>query len=49
MGAVGHHAADVLALVAVAIRAGLTVQEFGVLYGDHPTFSELAFAAARQV
>lgn len=47
--AVGHHAADVLAPVAVAIRAGLTVQEFGILFGAHPTFSELAFAAARQV
>ena len=47
--AVGHHAADVIAPVAVAIRAGLTVQEFGVLYGAHPTFSELAFTAARQI
>ena len=47
--AVGHHAADVIAPVAVAIRAGLTVQEFGVLFGAHPTFSELAFSAARQV
>lgn len=47
--AVGHYAADVIAPVAVAIRAGLTVQEFGVLYGAHPTFSELAFTAARQV
>ncbi|MCB9420445.1 MAG: NAD(P)/FAD-dependent oxidoreductase [Ardenticatenaceae bacterium] len=46
---VGHHAADVIAPVAVAVRAGLTVPEFGVLYGAHPTFSELAFAAARQV
>jgi dihydrolipoamide dehydrogenase len=47
--AVGHHAADVIAPVAVAIRAGLSMQEFGVLYGAHPTFSELAFTAARQV
>ena len=46
--AVGPHAADVIAPVAVAIRAGLTMQEFGVLYGAHPTFSELAFTAARQ-
>lgn len=46
--AVGQHAADVIAPAAVAIRAGLTTQEFGVLYGAHPTFSELAFAAARQ-
>lgn len=47
--AVGHHAADVIAPTAVAIRAGLTMQEFGALYGAHPTFSELAFAVARQV
>ncbi len=47
--AVGHHAADVLAPVAVAIRAGLSMQEFGVLCGAHPTFSELAFTVARQM
>ncbi len=47
--AVGHHAADVLAPVMVAIKAKMTIQEFGNLYGAHPTMSELAFMAARQV
>lgn len=46
--AAGSHAADVMAPVAVAVRADLSVHDFGVLYGAHPTFSELAFAAARQ-
>ncbi|MBE2224502.1 MAG: NAD(P)/FAD-dependent oxidoreductase [Anaerolineae bacterium] len=45
--AVGHHAADVLAPVMVAIQAGMTVQELAALYAAHPTLSELAFAAAR--
>ncbi|KAA3659238.1 MAG: NAD(P)/FAD-dependent oxidoreductase [Chloroflexi bacterium] len=47
--AVGPHAADVLAPVMVAIQANLTIQEFGNLYGAHPTMSELPFIAARQV
>jgi pyruvate/2-oxoglutarate dehydrogenase complex dihydrolipoamide dehydrogenase (E3) component len=47
--AVGHHAADVLAPVMVAIHAGMTVAEFAALYAAHPTMSELAFAAARIV
>jgi dihydrolipoamide dehydrogenase len=47
--AVGHHAADVLAPVMVAIHAGMTVQDFAALYAAHPTLSELAFAAARSV
>jgi hypothetical protein len=38
-----------MAPVAVAVRAALSVHDFGVLYGAHPTISELAFAAARQV
>jgi dihydrolipoamide dehydrogenase len=46
--AAGAHAADVMAPVAVAVRAALSVHDFGVLYGAHPTISELAFAAARQ-
>ncbi len=47
--AVGHHAADVLAPVMVAIHAGMTVQDFSALYAAHPTLTELAFAAARAV
>ena len=47
--AVGHHAADVLAPVMVAIHAGMTVRDFAALYAAHPTLSELAFAAARSV
>ncbi len=46
--AVGPHAADILAPVSVAIQAGMSIQQFGVLYGAHPTMSELAFTAARQ-
>ena len=45
--AVGHHAADLLAPVAVAIQAEMTIQQFGMIYGAHPTISELAFMAAR--
>ena len=47
--AVGLHAADVIAPAAVAIKVGMTMPEFGALYGAYPTFSELAFAAARQI
>lgn len=47
--AIGSHAADVLSPVAVALAAGLTIQQLGQLYVAHPTISELAFAAARQI
>jgi dihydrolipoamide dehydrogenase len=47
--AVGPHAADIIAPVSVAIQAGMSIQQFGVLYGAHPTMSELAFTAARGV
>lgn len=47
--AVGDHAADVLAPLAVAIQAGMTATELATLYGAHPTISELAFIAARAV
>ena len=47
--AVGHHAADVLAPVMVAIHAQMTVQDFAALYAAHPTMSELAFTAVRQI
>ena len=46
--AVGPHAADVLAPVMVAIKAKMTLDDFGNLYGAHPTMSELAFMAARK-
>ncbi|MCA9959772.1 MAG: NAD(P)/FAD-dependent oxidoreductase [Anaerolineales bacterium] len=46
--AVGPHAGDVIAPVAVALQAELTVAALGALYGAHPTLSELAFMAARQ-
>lgn len=45
--AVGPHAADALAPVAVALHAHLTVGDLAALYGAHPTVSELAFLAAR--
>lgn len=45
--AAGAHAADIVAPVAVALHAGMTVSDFAGLYGAHPTLSELAFAAAR--
>lgn len=44
---VGPHAADVIAPIAVALSGGLTLAQFGVLYGAHPTITELAFTAAR--
>lgn len=47
--AAGPHAADVLAPVAVAVQAEMNSHQFGALYGAHPTITELAFAAARQV
>ncbi|MCA9873688.1 MAG: NAD(P)/FAD-dependent oxidoreductase, partial [Anaerolineales bacterium] len=46
--AVGPHAADALAPVAIALQANLTVSDLMALYGAHPTVSELAFIAARQ-
>ena len=46
--AVGDHAADLLAPVAVAIQAGMDAAHFGALYAAHPTVSELAFMVARQ-
>jgi pyruvate/2-oxoglutarate dehydrogenase complex dihydrolipoamide dehydrogenase (E3) component len=47
--AVGHHAADVLAPVMVAIHAGIALPDFAALYAAHPTMSELVFAAARAI
>lgn len=45
--AIGPHAADVLAPVALAIQQGASLDDLASLYGAHPTVSELAFAAAR--
>ena len=46
--AVGPHAAEVLAPVAVALALEATIEEFADLYMAHPTYTELAFLAARQ-
>jgi dihydrolipoamide dehydrogenase len=45
--AVGHHAADVLAPVAVAVRSNATIKALGASGGANPAISELAFIAAR--
>ncbi|MCB8959333.1 MAG: NAD(P)/FAD-dependent oxidoreductase [Ardenticatenales bacterium] len=46
--AVGAHAGDVLAPVALAIQVGANMADLAAVYAAHPTLSELAFAAARQ-
>jgi dihydrolipoamide dehydrogenase len=45
--AVGAHAADVLAPVALAIQLGATLNDLAGIYTAHPSISELVFAAAR--
>lgn len=45
--AVGVHAADVLAPVALAVQQAASIDDLTSLYGAHPTLSELAFTAAR--
>lgn len=45
--AVCPEAAEVLAPLAVAIRAGMTIDALGDVYPAHPTFSELSILAAR--
>ena len=47
--AFGHHAADLLAPVAVAIQQAATVDDLAAIYPAHPTLSELVFTAARTV
>lgn len=49
MGALGvcPEAAEILTPLAVAIRAGLTLDTLASVYAAHPTFSELAILAAR--
>ena len=45
--AVGPHAGDVLAPVALAIQVGASLDDLATIFAAHPTLSELAFAAAR--
>jgi pyruvate/2-oxoglutarate dehydrogenase complex dihydrolipoamide dehydrogenase (E3) component len=45
--AVGPHAADVLASVALAIQMELSLDDLATMYAAHPTLSELAFMVAR--
>jgi len=45
--AVGPHAGDVLAPVALAIQMGASLDDLAAIFAAHPTLSELAFAAAR--
>ena len=47
--AVGPHAADVLAPVAVALQMGATISDLAASGPAHPTIGELAFIAARAV
>lgn len=45
--AVGAHAADVLAPVALGIRLGARLEDLAALFAAHPCLGELVFAAAR--
>ncbi len=47
--AVGPHAADVLAPVALALEKEVTIADLAAIYPAHPTLSELVFMAARTV
>jgi pyruvate/2-oxoglutarate dehydrogenase complex dihydrolipoamide dehydrogenase (E3) component len=47
--AVCPEAAELLTPLAVAIRAGMTIDALAAVYPAHPTFSELAILAARSV
>lgn len=47
--AVGPHAADALAPVALAVQMGASLDDLAAVQGAHPTVSELAFMAARSV
>lgn len=46
--AVGGHAADVLAPIALAIGMGATVSDLAAIFPAHPTLSELSFEVARR-
>ncbi|WP_298821658.1 dihydrolipoyl dehydrogenase family protein [Chloroflexus sp.] len=45
--AVGAHAADLLAPVALAIQTGATLADLSAIFAAYPTLSEAVFAAAR--
>lgn len=45
--AIGPHAADTLAIVALAIQTDAAVDDLAAVFGAHPTFSELPSIAAR--
>lgn len=45
--AVGDHAADLLAPVALAIQTGATLADLAAVFAAYPTLSETVFAAAR--
>lgn len=47
--AVGAHAADLLALVALAIQSNATIADLAAIFAAYPTLSEAVFAAARAV
>lgn len=47
--AVGAHAADLLAPVALAIQTGATIADLAAVFAAYPTLSEAVFAAARAV
>jgi dihydrolipoamide dehydrogenase len=46
--AVGGHAADLLAPIALAIGVGATVSDLAAIFPAHPTLSELSFEGARR-
>jgi len=46
--AVGGHAADLLAPIALAIGLGATVSDLAAIFPAHPTLSELSFEVARR-
>lgn len=46
--AVCPEAAEILTPLAVAVRAGMTIDELAGVYSAHPTYSELAILAARE-
>jgi len=46
--AVGGHAADVLAPIALAIGMGATVPDLAAIFPAHPTLSELSYEVARR-
>lgn len=45
--AVGPHAADILAPIALAVQTGASLEDLAATFGANPTISELIFGAAR--